>query len=66
MRYKTSKELGQTINVAKSTVRRWCTNSDKIICSRSYKHSKFLQTLGTIEEIVGKIFKDIGFDFEPI
>jgi len=42
---------------------RWCKNSDKIICLRSQCQSKYLKALGL--KIIGKTFKEIGFDYEP-
>ena len=60
-----SSELSEFINIDKSVILRWCKNSLNIITPQSYNHSKFLQSLGTKEEIVGKTFADIGFGFNP-
>jgi len=48
--------------VNKTTIIRWCKNSDKIISKNSYIQSPYLKSLS--ENPVGKTFKNLGFTFK--
>ena len=58
--------LSIILKIEPKTINKWCKNNTKIISNGSYVLSKFLQSLGTKEEIVGLTFKELEFDFEPI
>ena len=62
----TTKLLGNIVGLSGFTISNWFKNLDKNITNKNYSHSKFLQSLGTRDEIVGKTFADIGFWFESI
>ena len=54
------------LNTSKKTIMKWCrTENDKVISNIIFSLSKFLQSIGTREEIVGKTFKELGFGFKP-
>ena len=42
------------------TIRKWCENKDKVISENAVRPSSYL-----ITEMIGKTFKEIGFDFIP-
>lgn len=44
----------------------YCHSSDRTITNLSYSKSSFLKTLGTVDEIVGKTYGEIGFGFEHV
>lgn len=44
-----------------NTLIRWCCNCDKIICRLAFSHSDYLKGMG--EYVIGKTFKEIGFNF---
>lgn len=50
--------------ISHAALRKWCKNSNNTISNKSYMRSKYLQSIGTKEELVGKTFKEIGFNFE--
>lgn len=50
---------GARHDISYAAIGRWCTNSDKIISSRSICQSSYLKA-----EDLGKTFKEIGFWFE--
>lgn len=50
-------------NLSPVTLRNWCKNNNKKINIKSYNQSTYLQSLGDKDEIIGKTFKEIGFDF---
>ena len=62
-KFSSSKSLGESICVSQDVVLRWCKHNYKQVHYNSYNQSKFLQSLGTKEEIVGLTFKELGFDF---
>ena len=66
IKFTSTRSLGNFIGTSKRSIRKWCIEFDKPISTPSYTHSKFLQSLGTKEEIVGLTYADIGFSFEPI
>jgi len=51
-------------NVIYQNIQKWCKKSNKIINKAMISQGKYLQSLK--ENPLGKSFKEIGFDFEPI
>ena len=67
IKYDSSVIMSKKLNIPKRVCVYWCKEYNlKKVHYSSYGRSKFLQSLGTKEEIVGKTFKELGFDFEPV
>lgn len=62
--YNTAIEMAADINMSADQIRRCCKNLDKVISSTAYRFNKFLPTVGKKDKIVGKTYKQIGFNFE--
>ena len=64
-KFESSYELSEHINVDQCTILNWCKKyNDKKIHIISYSKIPFLQSLGSKEQIVGKTYNEIGFNFE--
>jgi group I intron endonuclease len=61
------KEACGSIGITVYSLYEYCIYSnEKIISTTSYGKSNFLKSLNTIENIVGKTYKDIGFGFDYV
>ena len=52
--------------ISQESIYKWCKNCDIKIHRVSYYKSSFLKSLGSVEEVTNKTFRDIGFWFEHI
>lgn len=52
-----------SFQITRPTLQNWCQNNEKEITKHSYGHSPWLKSNYSFEELKGKTFKDIGFDF---
>lgn len=50
--------------VSHATLRRWCKNPNIEVSPKAYARSKYLQSLGKKEKIVGKTYLELGFNFD--
>jgi len=61
------KEACDSIGITVYSLYEYCLHSnEKIISATSYGKSNFLKGLNTIENIVGKTYKEIGFGFDHV
>lgn len=65
--FELSEDMALYLSIPSSTVRNYCkNNNDKVIIKSAYTRSLFLQSLGSTDEVVGKTYNEIGFNFARI
>jgi len=64
IKYITSKEASENLNISFSSICKWCKYPQKIVTNSTYTKCKYLQSLGNRNLIVGKSFNQLGFDFQ--
>jgi hypothetical protein len=64
VRYTSIKEICFLLSIPIYTAYTIFKNLDKIINNKSYSCNKFIQSLGNREEIVGKTFRNLEFEYE--
>lgn len=63
-RFDSLTKASEILYLSKPTIRSWCKTATKTINIHSIKQSKYLKSLK--ESPMGKTFREIGFDFEPL
>ena len=65
IKYNSITTLSDLLHVPKQRLRMWCLQqNDKIITNRMYAKTPFLNSFG--EYVIGKTFKDLGFNFSSL
>ena len=63
-KFTSATQAEKSLKISRPTLTKWCKSQITIITEYNIKSSKYLQSLK--ESPLGKTFKDIGFDFNPI
>ena len=65
-KFETLKEIDESNSLLNGRAMSGISKSlDKIISINSFSASKYLKSIGTKKDIVGKTFRELGFSFEP-